>query len=88
MNIIRISTNSYLDHTARLYNQDGTHVDMEGCTMTVINSGKLSTTIEATDNAVREFIADMEYQIEFMDSDYCGQCKRALATVKKQIGLN
>lgn len=86
---IRISSNAFSDHTSRLYDDNCQHIDMAGCWYKLISSNTKTVTIEITENAIKEFIADMDYQVEFCDDysqrDYRNQCKRALASILKQL---
>jgi hypothetical protein len=82
---------------SRLYDEheplpDGStaHVDgKESGLIKVINEGKRTSTVEMDYNAVKEFLSDMEYQIEIAedlwDKAYRGQCMRAMSSVVKQI---
>lgn len=91
MNRIRISANALGDHIARLYDIDSEgvyrHVDQPECWFTVTRWGEVSATVEMTPEAVQEFIADMKYQVEFMEGQYRTQCKRAVVSVMKQIAV-
>lgn len=91
--VIIISVNALSDHFSRLYDElDATtfrHVDNESAgTATVLKQNKKTCTVMMTRAAITEFIADMEYQVEFMDDpcekDYRSQCKRALVSIGKQ----
>ena len=93
MKQITISVNAMSDHLSRLYQGlDATnfrHVDNEGAgTVTILRQNNKTCTVLMTGGAITEFIADMEYQVEFMndpyDKDYRGQCKRALVSINKQ----
>lgn len=94
----QISTNVIRDHIDRLYDEwsvrgsdtrEIPHVDgPDSGVITVVKYGTPTSVVLMTDDAVREFISDMAYQVEFMDDPWMGayraQCKRALASIKKQ----
>ncbi len=87
MRIINISTNALSDHLSRLY-EGINHVDQPSCKIETVKIGNKSSVIIMTDDAITEFIADMEYQIEFADCayerNYKSQCQRALQSIIKQ----
>lgn len=96
---LQISTNALDDHMDRLYDEwssteidpnaaphvDGPHMGV----ITIIKRNARTTTVEMTHMAVREFVSDMEYQVECCEDDfqraYRNQCRRALASVRKQM---
>ena len=92
---ITISTNSLSDHTSRLYENESTtyiHVDgEESGKITIVREGKNTSTVTMTKAAVREFISDMDYQVEiaedYYERSYHDQCKRALISIRKQIKM-
>jgi hypothetical protein len=93
---IKLGTLAISDHVSRLYDEfqprpDGTlvHVDGEASGMIkVITEGKKISLVEMTAEAVKEFLSDMEYQIEVAEGEwdrpYRTQCQRAYASVCKQ----
>lgn len=94
MTQIRIATFALDDHLSRLYDvvtHDDTYTHVDGPhagTITVTKWGDKVTTVTMNEPAIREFMDDMDYQVEFMDApyqrDYRNQCRRALASMRKQ----
>lgn len=92
-NTVKIGTAALEDHLIRLYESDDwtfhIHIDEPGAYITVINWGKTTSTIELTDEALEQFIDDMDYQTEFAyDGDsigaaYRARCKRAMNKLKE-----
>ena len=75
MTTIKISSYALWDHLGRLYEPDHDgdrykHIDVPGAYLTVSREGDLTCTIELTTPALREFIADMEYQCELRMRDH------------------
>ena len=93
---IKISTIALIDHMGRLYDEwesDGTtynHVDgSDSGIITIVKRNEKTTQVTMTMSAVREFIDDMKYQVEIAEDSferaYNAQCKRALASIRKQV---
>lgn len=87
--VVRVDLYALSDHLARLYESDGglyRHVDNDRCVIRVVERGKATDVVELTDEALKEFIDDMEYQVEFSDEpyqrSYRSQCRRALRQVR------
>ena len=96
---ILISSNALHEHLQRLYcmvhHVKGMytlyhHVDGVGAGVVSIRSeSKTTAKVKMSCPAIKEFIADLEYQIEFAteryEREYRNQCKRALISINKQI---
>ena len=82
---VRLSAAAVDDHLGRLYETvislDDTfyrHVDVEGAELRILSTAWRTCTVTLTPAALREFIADLDYQIEFSeDAAYKAQCQRA-----------
>lgn len=91
--ILRVSTLAISDHVSRLYDErapmpDGAlpHVDGEDHgTIRILKPGAATDLVAMSAAAVREFIADMDYQVEFSDGEYRSQCRKALRQVRRQL---
>ena len=70
------------DHMSRLYSGDF-HVDKVGAIIHVVRVLKNSIEIEISDEAIVDFLSDMDYQIEFNEGDYQAQCRYAYQKMKK-----
>ncbi len=96
MREVKLSTLAISDHMSRLYDEHNAngntvyHIDgSESGVITIINEGKKISTVLMDDNAVREFISDMDYQVEVSEDSweraYGQQCARALKSIKSQV---
>jgi len=98
METVTISTLAISDHMSRLYDEwesDGityNHVDgAESGFIIIVKRNQKTTKVTMSSDTVREFIADMKYQVEIYEDcaferAYMAQCKRALASIRKQVG--
>jgi len=96
---IQISINALEEHLNRLYcvvaqvkGMQTLHHHVDGIGAGVISvrsASKTTATVKMSCPAIKEFIADLEYQIEFAteryERDYRNQCKRALISINKQL---
>ena len=92
-----LGTYALNDHMDRLYDlhsptaeDEYHHVDGESAgTIKVLNEGKKTSKVIMSDEAVKEFLSDMDYQIEICETQddlrYKNQCKRAFVSIKKQL---
>lgn len=81
---LRLSSLAWSDHTSRLY--DGNwHIDNEQCIVYRETQHGNQVEVEMTTAAVQEFLADMEYQIEFSKGQYRSQCLRAYKKVQTSM---
>lgn len=91
---IKVGEHALSDHIARLYESSSAnsyvHVDGEHAgRIDIIKRTKTTVQVMMSEEAIKEFVDDMDYQVEFMDSQsdraYRNQCRRALASVRKQL---
>jgi hypothetical protein len=96
---ILISSNALHEHLQRLYcvvvQVKGMqtlyhHVDgIDAGVVSIRSESKTTATTKMSCSAIKELIADLEYQIEFAteryERDYRNQCKRALSSINKQL---
>lgn len=81
---LRLSSLAWSDHYSRLY--DGNwHIDDDQCVVYRQTELGNQVEVEMTTAAAREFLADMEYQIEFGSGSYRAQCRRAYKTVRASL---
>jgi hypothetical protein len=90
---VTIDAYAVSDHVSRLYGLpvgDGwyEHIDNEACRLRYVTWGdSVNHVVELSDGAVKEFVDDMEYQVEATDSstvagrEYRSLCRRALRQV-------
>lgn len=86
MKTVKLSNSSLSDHLSRLYT-NGTHVDIYNAVIVMVKEYKRYSVIEMSDNAIYEFISDMQYQTEFNKDSYGTQCRNALRSIVKQTGF-
>lgn len=96
MKKVKLSTLAISDHMSRLYDEFNTngktvyHIDgSESGVITIISEGKKISIVLMDDNAIQEFISDMDYQVEISEDSweraYGQQCARALKSMKSQV---
>jgi hypothetical protein len=72
------------DHMSRLY-LDEKHIDKEGAVITVVRVLKSSIEIDITDEAIADFLSDMDYQIEFSEGSYKSACQYGYKKMKHNL---
>jgi len=72
------------DHMSRLY-LDEKHIDKEGAVITIVRVLKSSVEIDITDEAIADFLSDMDYQIEFSEGSYKSACRYGYQKMKHNL---
>lgn len=72
------------DHKSRLYKGD-THVDRNGAVIKVLKVLKRTVEIDISDEAIADFLEDMEYQIEFSEGAYKSACRHGHKKMKQNL---
>ena len=72
------------DHMSRLY-LDEKHIDKEGAVITIVRVLKTSVEIDITDEAIADFLSDMDYQIEFSEGSYKSACRYGYQKMKQNL---
>lgn len=86
MKTVHISNSALNDHMSRLYIND-MHVDIYNAVIVMQREYKRYSVVTMTNNAIYEFISDMQYQAEFNKDSYGTQCRNALRSIVKQTGF-
>ena len=81
---LRLSSLAWSDHTSRLY-EGNCHIDDDRCVIYRQTEHGKQVEVEMTTASVQEFLADMEYQIEFSQGQYRSQCLRAYKKVQTSM---
>jgi len=91
MKRMKMPTNAMSDHISRLYDGEN-HVDISGAVIKIVRYLKNSCEIEISDLAIADFLADMDYQIEFntehYERKYKSQCQYAYKKMLENLKQN
>lgn len=91
---LKLSSQALSDHENRLYCSDQStdtvkfHIDQPSSIYTIIKATKTVTTVEMSESAIKEYLADGDYQAEFNSEDknpFGLMWSRATKSVRKQI---
>ena len=84
MKRMKMPAGAMSDHMSRLYTGDK-HVDRDGAVIRVVRVLKNSVEIEISDEAIADFLDDMEYQIEFSEGRYKSACRYGHTKMKQNL---
>jgi hypothetical protein len=87
MKRMKMPSSAMSDHMSRLYDGDN-HVDKNGAVIRVVRVLKQSLEIDISDEAIADFLNDMDYQIEFNEGEYKSSCRYAYKKMKQNLLQN
>lgn len=89
---VRISARAFTDYNGRLYEASEqpavrTHIDVPNACIRILKQNSQSVWLEMTQQALDDWIDDLDYQIEWTEdsSQHTAQCRRAMATLKAAL---
>jgi len=84
MKRMKMPSSAMSDHMSRLYEGD-THVDRSGAVIRVVRVLKSTVEIDISDEAIADFLSDMDYQIEFSEGSYKSACRYGYQKMKQNL---